>query len=134
MTKATLIKANISLGLAYGFRGSVHYHHGEKHGSVQADMVLEKELRVLHLDPKAARRKFFICTGQSLSARGDLKARPHGDTLPPTRPRLLIAPLLMGHAFKHMSLWRPNLFTPVHIRHYLHAKAPAELQHHGLCP
>jgi hypothetical protein len=42
------------LGLAYSFRDSVHYHHGEKYGCMQADMVLE-ELRVLHLDPKAAR-------------------------------------------------------------------------------
>jgi hypothetical protein len=36
------------------FRGSVHYHHGGKHGSIQAGMVLEEELRVLHLDLKAA--------------------------------------------------------------------------------
>jgi hypothetical protein len=35
------------LGLAYGFRGSFHFHHG----SVQPDIVLEKELRVPHLDP-----------------------------------------------------------------------------------
>jgi len=47
MTKATLI--NIYLGLAYSFRGSVHHHHGGKHGSVQADLVLEKELSVLHI-------------------------------------------------------------------------------------
>jgi hypothetical protein len=51
MTKATLIKENISLGLAYHFRGSVHYHHGRKHGIMQADMVLE-EPRVLHLDQR----------------------------------------------------------------------------------
>jgi hypothetical protein len=44
------------LGLAYSFRGSVHYHQGRKHGSLQADMVLE-ELRVLQLDLKAARRR-----------------------------------------------------------------------------
>ena len=50
--------------LAYNFRGSVHYHHGRKHGSVQADMVLE-EPRVLHLDPKAARR--------ALSSTGSLE-------------------------------------------------------------
>ena len=56
MSKATLIKAKISLGLAYSFRGSVHYHHGGKHGSMPADTVLEKELRVLHLDRKAARK------------------------------------------------------------------------------
>ena len=41
------------MGLAYRFRGSVHYHHGREHGSIQADIVLE-ELRVLHLDAKAA--------------------------------------------------------------------------------
>jgi hypothetical protein len=55
MTKATLTKANTSLGLAYGSRGSAHYHHGRKYDSMQVDMVLE-ELRVLHLDPKAAKR------------------------------------------------------------------------------
>jgi hypothetical protein len=29
-------------GLAYSFRGSVHYHHGGKSGMMQADLVLEK--------------------------------------------------------------------------------------------
>ena len=53
MTTATLIKENISLELAYSFRGSVHYLQGE-HGGVQADMVLENELTVLHLDLQAA--------------------------------------------------------------------------------
>jgi len=33
MTTATLIKEDIKLVLAYSFRGSVHYHHGRKHGS-----------------------------------------------------------------------------------------------------
>jgi hypothetical protein len=32
------------------FRGLVHYCHCEKHSSILADMSLEKELRVLHLD------------------------------------------------------------------------------------
>ena len=53
MIKAALIK-DVWLGLAYSFRGSVHYHHGRK----QADMVLEK-LRVLHLDPKAGKETVF---------------------------------------------------------------------------
>jgi hypothetical protein len=44
------------LGLAYSFRGSVHYHHGGKHGIMQADMVLE-ESRVIYLDLKAARKE-----------------------------------------------------------------------------
>jgi hypothetical protein len=61
MTKATLLtNENISLGLPYTFRGSVHYHHGGKHGSMQLDMVLEKELRVLYLDPQAAEGDFML--------------------------------------------------------------------------
>jgi hypothetical protein len=56
MTKTTLIKDNVSLELAYRFRGSVHYHHGRKHGSIQAGMTLE-ELRVIHLVLKANRRR-----------------------------------------------------------------------------
>ena len=50
------------MGLAYSFRGSVRYHHGGKHGSLQADMVLE-ELRVLHLDPQAAEGDFYTTLG-----------------------------------------------------------------------
>ena len=30
----------------------MHYH-GRKHGTIKTDIVLEKELRVLHLDPQA---------------------------------------------------------------------------------
>ena len=45
-----LIKAGLQV------KGSVHYHHGRNHGSVQEDMVLE-ELKVLHLDVKEVRRR-----------------------------------------------------------------------------
>jgi hypothetical protein len=89
MTKATLIKENISLGLAYSFRCSVHYHHGEKHSCVQADLVL-KEPRALHLDPKAARRLSFSLGGSW--AFRNLKACLHSDTLPPVRPYLFQPP------------------------------------------
>jgi hypothetical protein len=44
------------LGSAYSFRGLAYYHHGRKHGNIQADMVMEKKLRVLHLDLTVARR------------------------------------------------------------------------------
>ena len=54
MTASTLVKENISLGLDYSFRALVHYHHGRKLDRVWADMVLERELRVLHLDQQAA--------------------------------------------------------------------------------
>jgi hypothetical protein len=41
MTTETLIKENISLELAYSFRGSVHYSHGRENMAsctMQADM------------------------------------------------------------------------------------------------
>jgi hypothetical protein len=34
-----------------GLQFLIHYHHGWKHGSIQVDMMLEKELRGLHADP-----------------------------------------------------------------------------------
>jgi hypothetical protein len=46
------------LVLAYRFRDLVLYHHSRKHGSIQADIVLEKT-RVLHIDLGAARRGLF---------------------------------------------------------------------------
>jgi hypothetical protein len=55
MTKATGIRTTFNWGLAYRFRGSIHYHQGGEHGSIQAGMGLE-ELRVLHLVPKADSR------------------------------------------------------------------------------
>jgi hypothetical protein len=48
MIRATLREDNFTLGLAYKFRGSVQYHHCRKHGSIQADTVLERYPRVLH--------------------------------------------------------------------------------------
>ena len=48
MTKAALIKAACNWGWL-----TVHYH-SKKHGSMWAGMVLEKGLRVLHLDLQAA--------------------------------------------------------------------------------
>jgi hypothetical protein len=62
MTKATLSE----LGLAYSFRGSVPYHQGRKHGSMQADMVLE-ELRGLQLDLNEPGGESPFHNGQSLS-------------------------------------------------------------------
>jgi hypothetical protein len=38
----------IGAGLQFG--GLVHYHHGRRDGGTQADIVLKKEHRVLHLD------------------------------------------------------------------------------------
>ena len=48
-------KISCLTGAGFHFRSSVCY--GRKHDSVQADMVLEKELRGLHSDLQTARRK-----------------------------------------------------------------------------
>jgi hypothetical protein len=42
----------------FSFRSFIYYHHGRKHGGIKADMVLEEELRVLHLDPQEAEGDF----------------------------------------------------------------------------
>lgn len=55
-------KANISLELAYSFRGLVHYHY-RTHGCLQADMMLE-EARVLHHDMKAAKKRLSSACSQ----------------------------------------------------------------------
>jgi hypothetical protein len=59
--------------LAYSFRALLHDHYGRKYGKTQADMMLEKELRVLHLDPQIAEGDCY--TRPSLNS-GDLKAHP----------------------------------------------------------
>jgi hypothetical protein len=86
MTKAPLIKENISLGLAYSFRDSVLYCHGKKHGNMHTDMVLE--LRVLHLEPQVAEGD-CIPYWVKLKHKRDLKVHLNSDTLPPVRPHLL---------------------------------------------
>jgi hypothetical protein len=55
----------IGAGLQFG--GAVYHHHGRKHGDVHANMVLEKELRVLHLDPMATRRSVSLQAVKNLS-------------------------------------------------------------------
>jgi hypothetical protein len=76
------------LGLGYRFRGSLHYHQGRKYGSIQADMVLEKKLRFLHLDLKnvsqATRRRVSSILGRELQS----PPTPHSDAIPSTRPHL----------------------------------------------
>ena len=91
----------ILLGLAYSFRDSVHYHGG-KHGC-----VLEEP----RIDLKAAEGGLCAMLRHSLGT-GNLKALPHSDTLPPSRSHLIIVPLPMGQAFKHMTLWGPHQDTP----------------------
>jgi hypothetical protein len=105
------------------FRGSVLYHHDWKHGSMQVDTVLEKELRVLHLDLQAAGRESDWAWLEYLSPQSP----PPTAVLPPTRPHLL----QQGHTYSNkatptptkpyflrvplsVNLWRPFLFKPLH--------------------
>ena len=73
------------MGLAYSFK--VHFHHGRQHaGSHDA----EDSQRVIH--PLQAARRDCVSHWHSLSIY-NLKAHLHSDTLPPTRPHLLVVPL-----------------------------------------
>jgi len=80
-------------------------YHGRRHDNVQADKVQEKELRVLHLDPKTMRRswlpqatsrRFLPPQIEPEHKKETSKAHPHSDVLPPTRPHLLAMPLPTG--------------------------------------
>lgn len=44
------------IGAGLQFRCLVQYHYGRKQGSMQAHIVLDRELSFLHLDLKAAGR------------------------------------------------------------------------------
>jgi hypothetical protein len=57
---------------------------------MQADMMLTKELRVLHLESEGSQEKTDSSTLGRASTIGTLKTRLHGDTLPPAKPYLLI--------------------------------------------
>jgi hypothetical protein len=89
---------------------SLAHYHGAKHGGVQTGMVLEKEVRIPHLDLKAAIRLEFH-NMWSLNI-GDIKAHSHHDIIPLTRPHLLIVSFPADQASKHMNLWVVNLCKP----------------------
>jgi hypothetical protein len=100
------------LGMVYSFRGSVHYHHGGKHGIMQARHSTRGAKSSVSWTLKASRnwlsstgtqQQSLLHTGQSLNI-GNFKAHPHSDILPQTRPHLIV-PLPMCQAFKHLSLW-----------------------------
>lgn len=79
MTVATLITEKHITGQADHLRGLVHYYPNRRHDSVQVDIVLEKELRVLHLDLYAAGRDCdTLVRLEQLLLKGPLSATtPH---------------------------------------------------------
>ena len=100
----------------YSFRGLVHYHSGEAWQtwcgrSQEFHTLIWRSQEFYTLEQQ--RRKLIFHTGRSPSI-GDLKAHLPSDTLPPTRPHLLIVVLPMA---RHSNIWRwgPNLFKLLHI-------------------
>jgi hypothetical protein len=77
------------LGLAYSFRGLVHYHDDREHDDIQADVVLEK-LRVLYSDLQAARREKEPI--RKLKPITSVTQSCNKTTPTPTMPHLLIFP------------------------------------------
>lgn len=89
--------------LVYSFRGLVHYHHDDKHGSVQADMVLEEELSILQPEQQTAGREtesvdLALAVETSKSPPPPTKEHtPFNKATPtPTRPHLLMVALSLG--------------------------------------
>ena len=77
----------------------------------QAGLVLEKELRVLWFNQKAARRRLGKAEYESSKPTSTvMHFFQQGHTLS-KRPHPLRVLLPMGQAFKHM-IWGPNLFKP----------------------
>jgi hypothetical protein len=74
--------------ITYSFRGLDHYHHGGNHGSIQADMVLEKNLRVLFLICR--KQKVTVYYTRLFLSMGDLKTHSQNYTLPLTKLYLLV--------------------------------------------
>jgi hypothetical protein len=103
-------------GASLQFQRFSHYHHGWKHDSLQADIVLE-EPRALHFDLKVARRTLSSVGRQQetgiphwaeLECR-DLKTCPHRDKLPSKRPQQL----QQGHTPPNSATSHgPNIFKP----------------------
>ena len=80
-------------------------------------MKLE-ERRVLHFDWKANKR---LLTSRQVG--GGLKAYPHSDTIPPTRPYLLKVPLP-----------GPSIFNPVHLVRLMESIKNVGPMHHRVFP
>jgi len=76
MAKTSLINEMFNLGC---FRVLLHYPHSGKHDSIQADRVLEMELRVLHLDPQTVKETVHHAKHRLII--GDLQTCPHGGNI-----------------------------------------------------
>lgn len=57
---ATLRKKTSLIRAVLQFQGLVHYHYGGKHDSIQASMMLERYLRILHQGLVGSRKREWI--------------------------------------------------------------------------
>lgn len=97
---STSYKEKHCTGVAlWEFTGWALYCHGRKQGSMKADIVLERKALISQSE---GNRKQTASLGVTW-AHNDLKARLHCDTLPPTKPRLLIVPFPLGANFFQTS-------------------------------
>ena len=88
------------------FEVLVHYYQVGKHDGIQIDVVVDKELKVLQLDPLATQGD-FVPHWYGLSIFY-LKAHHHSDTLSPTRPHLLIVSLPMSQVYGSHHIQLPG--------------------------
>jgi hypothetical protein len=110
MTKATFIKENIQLGwVTFSEVQSIIIMTGSV--AVCRQIWYWRNEKVLYLDPQAAEGDCL--TLDRAWVLGDLKVylpsdpSSSKDSSTPTKPHLLIVPLPMGQAFKHLSPWGP---------------------------
>ena len=89
-------------------------------GSIQADMVLEKDWNIYSL--VQMQQKVIVCHIGIAWVCIKPQSCFHGNILPPARPYIppisphpLIVPLSMGQEFKHLNLWGGvHLCKPLH--------------------
>jgi hypothetical protein len=80
------------IGSGLQFRGLVHYCLGREHGGIRADVVLERELRVLYLIWHRAGRVSLWAWLEHLKSQSPPLMRPYSDKATPTltRPHFLM--------------------------------------------
>ena len=111
MTKATLNKGKHLTEAGLQFQRFSPLSSWQEHGTVQSDIVLEKTLRVLPLDPKTAKRDCVPHWAQLEHRRPQRSSQQWHTSSYKATPTPLV-PLSIGQPFNHMSLWGPYLFRP----------------------
>jgi hypothetical protein len=89
-------KGKYLIGAGFEFRGFVHFYHGRKHGYIQTDIVLERQLRVPYPDQQAAGRESNTEPGLCIL---NFKANPqrHTSSNKATPTPRMPHPLQQGH-------------------------------------